>query len=152
MRKKFLSLFLVWLLALAWRPVNSFGAQAVAVVNGTVQVSTGVSGESPLIALLAATYNATNFVVQPAYSIGTSSTSITLPGSPTKIVYIQDNHASQTLSVTWTPNGGSSAAIVTLQPGEFIVLGGQTGSSGGITALSLQASGAGTPAKIILAE
>jgi carbohydrate-binding DOMON domain-containing protein len=127
-------------------------SQATAVVAGTVQASTGVPGESPLVELLSAVYNATNFLIEPALSVPSSPTSITLPGSPVKIAYIQNNHATQTLTVTWTPNGGASAVIVTLQPGEFIVLGGQTGASGGITALSLQGSGASTTAKLILAQ
>lgn len=126
--------------------------QATTVITGNIQAATGVSGATPLTAALASVYNTTNFLIEPALPVGTASTSIPLPGTPTKVVYIQNNHATQTLTVTWTPNGGSSASVITLQPGEFIVLGGQTGSTGGITALSLQASGAATPAYLILAQ
>jgi hypothetical protein len=126
-------------------------SQAQAVISGSVQVSTGVQGDSTLSELFQALFNANNIVDEPAYACPGTVTVQTLPGSPTKVAYIQNNHATQTLTVTWTPNGGSSAVAIILQPGEFIILGGQTGASGGVTALSLTGSGAGTTTRMILA-
>jgi hypothetical protein len=54
-------------------------------------------------------------------SIGTSPTSIALPVSPTQFVYVKNLHATQTLTVTWTPTGGTSAVVQTLQPGSVII-------------------------------
>jgi hypothetical protein len=64
-------------------------------------------------------------------------------------VYIKNNHATNTVTVTWTPNGGASAVVQTLEPGSALILS-QAVTAAGITALSLQASGASTPVEYIL--
>src|SRR6516164_3053089 len=83
-------------------------------------------------------------------NIGTGATSITLPIAAVQTVYIRNTHASQTLTVTWTPNGGASAVVCTLQPNSWILLS-ESNTTSGITALSLQASAANTPVEYILA-
>lgn len=118
--------------------------------NGNLQLTTGQTGDGAMAIAFASLFALTNFLVEPALSVPNSPTSVTLPGSPAKVVFIQNLHATQTLTVTWTPNGGASNPVVTLQPGEFILLGGVS-ASGGITALSLQGSGAGTTTKLVLA-
>jgi hypothetical protein len=82
-------------------------------------------------------------------SIPNSPTSIALPVSPTQVVYIKNTHATQTLTVTWTPQGGSSNPVVTLQPGAYILFG-EPVAGGGISALSLQGSAANTSVEYIL--
>jgi hypothetical protein len=78
-----------------------------------------------------------------AVSVGTSPTSVTLPISPVQFLYLKNTHTSQTLSVTWTPNGGSSNPVIVLEPSSAIVFSENT-SGGGITALSVTGSGAST--------
>ena len=81
--------------------------------------------------------------------IPNSPTSITLPIAAVNFVYIKNNHATNTLTVTWTLNGGASEPVVTLEPGSAIILS-ESVTGAGITALSLQASGANTPVEYIL--
>jgi hypothetical protein len=84
-------------------------------------------------------------------SIGTSPVTITLPGSPTTFVHMKNLHATNTVTVTWTPNGGSSNTVITLEPGGWIQTGSGVASTGGITALSVVASATATPIEYVLA-
>jgi|SRR5919108_1467377 hypothetical protein len=118
---------------------------------GSVQISDTVTNNLTLNK----TFAALNFVgsvstFAESVNIGTSPTSIALPVSPTIYVYIKNAHATQTLQVTWTPNGGASNVVVTLQPGEYIVKGAFNNTSG-ITALTLLGSGVNTTCEYILA-
>ena len=98
----------------------------------------------------AALATSTLATIADTLSVGTSPTTIALPISPTQVVYLQNQHATQTITVTWTPNGGSSAVVGTLQPSGALMLV-ETNLTSGITALSVQASGASTPLLYILA-
>lgn len=118
--------------------------------QGSIQISDVASGliqgNKTIQSLLS---SATLATVADTLSVGTGSTSISLPISPTQVVYLQNLHASQNITVTWTPNGGSSATVGTLQPGGCLMLV-ETDLTQGITALSVQASGASTPLLYIL--
>ena len=92
----------------------------------------------------------TSFGETQSASIGTSPTSITLPISPVQFLYIKNLHATQTLKVTWTPNGGASNDVVVLQPGSTIIFL-EAAAASGITALSLTGSGAATICEYVLA-
>ena len=89
--------------------------------------------------------NVSNLSYPLQLTIGTSPASVTLPISPVSFLFIYNGSNSGTLSVTWTPSGGSSASIITLQPLSHITV-----SNGAITALSLTAQLASTPATVIL--
>ena len=80
---------------------------------------------------------------------GTSPTSVSLPGSPTNFVYIRNLSTTANLTVSWTPNGGSSNEVILLEPTSFLILD-ENNASAGITALSVTASAATTPAEYIL--
>lgn len=87
-------------------------------------------------------------------SFGTSPTSVTLPISPAQYVYIKNLSATggNTLSIAWTIEGGSSEPVIVLQGGGFVIFGETVVSaSTGITALAITASGASTPAELIIA-
>lgn len=119
--------------------------------SGGIQITDTVTNNLTLNKTLAAlSFNGSVSVFAETVSIGASPTSVALPVSPAVGIYIKNTHATQTLTVTWTPNGGVSAVVITLQPGEYLVKGGANLTSG-ITALSLQGSGAGTTAEYILA-
>ena len=81
--------------------------------------------------------------------VGTTPTSQVLPISPTQFLYIKNLHATQTLAVTWTPTGGASNIVMTLQPQSAIFFL-EAAAGGGITALSLTGSGAATTYEMIL--
>ncbi len=127
-------------------------AQATAQVSGNLSLGSGQTGDAAFVSLLASLFNATNLLIEPAASIGSSPVTVVLPGARTKVVFVQNNHATQTVDVTWTLFGGASVDVIVLQPGEFILLGGVTGSSGGISALILTGSGAATTTKILAAS
>lgn len=70
----------------------------------------------------------------------------TLPMTPLQFVYVRNLFSSAgNLTPTWTPTGGSSAALPALAPGAAILLlEPSVISGGGITALSFSASAPGT--------
>jgi hypothetical protein len=113
-------------------------------LNGYVQATDSITGTVALKRLfqsLATT--GTVFVESQGASVGSSPTAITLAVSPVQFIYIKNTHANQTITVTWTPNGGSSNPVVTLEPGSAIILVEAT-TGAGITALTLTGSGAST--------
>ncbi len=120
-------------------------------LTGSIKATDSVSGTIALSKVLTALATvSTGFTEAQSLSIGNSATPLTLPGSPTTFVYIKNLHATQTLTVTWTPNGGASNVVLTLQPGAFIAFGEVVQGLSGITALSVQASGAATPIEYVL--
>lgn len=121
-------------------------------ITGSIKATDSVAGTIALSKVLTAlTTPATVFTEASGANVGTSPVSVTLPVSPTTFVYIKCTHATQTLTVTWTPNGGASNQVVVLQPGSYISFGETTQAVSGITALSLTGSGAATSYELILA-
>lgn len=76
-------------------------------------------------------------------SFGTTPTSVALPISPTNVVYVKNLSTVNTLTVTWTPTGGASNAVATLEPGSVLMLV-EAAAGAGITALSFTANASGT--------
>jgi hypothetical protein len=118
---------------------------------GTITITDPVTGTVTLVKIVSSVL-ATGTVSSFAEGslIGTSPVTISLPINPTQFVYIRNSHATQTLQVTWTPNGGSSAIVDVLQPGSFLILSEQNLVSG-ISALSVVANGTATPIDYVLA-
>lgn len=120
-------------------------------LTGSIKATDSVSGTIALSKVLTALATvATGFTEAQSLSIGVGVSPITLPGSPATFVYIKNLHATQTVTVTWTPNGGASNVVLTVQPGGFICFGEVVQGLSGITALSLQASGASTPVEYVI--
>jgi hypothetical protein len=120
-------------------------------LTGSIKASDSVSGTIALSKVLTALSTAaTSFSEAQSLSIGAAPTAITLPVSPATFLYIKNLHATQTITVTWTPNGGASNVVLTLQPGAYISFGEVVQGLSGITALSVQASGASTPIEYVL--
>lgn len=118
---------------------------------GTITITDPVTGTVTLVKIVSsvlATGTVSSFA--EGLLIGTSPVTISLPINPTQFVYIRNSHATQTLQVTWTPNGGSSAIVDVLQPGSFLILSEQNLVSG-ISALSVVANGTATPIDYVLA-
>jgi len=65
-------------------------------------------------------------------------------------VYIKNLHASNTVTVLWTPNAGVQATIILLQPSSAIMLL-EANTSAGISSFLLTASGASTPVDYVVA-
>lgn len=120
-------------------------------LNGNISVTDSTTGTTSLRKIFAAlTTQGTVVSEAQSASVGTSPTAIGLPVSPTNFIYIKNLHATQTLTVTWTPNGGSSNPVLTLQPGSAIIVS-ENNLVSGITALTLTGSGAATTYEYILA-
>jgi hypothetical protein len=118
---------------------------------GSLQISDGATGTSPLVKqLIALVTTGSSYTESNSVSLPASITSITLPISPVTFLYIKNLHAVNTVLVTWTPAGGSTASILTLAPGGFICFG-EIAALNGISALSLTASGSATPVEYVLA-
>jgi hypothetical protein len=81
-------------------------------------------------------------------SLPASLVVVTLPASPTQLLYAKHLGVSGTITFTWTPAGSTSAEIMVLQPGAVLFF---FNPANGITALSVQASIANTPVDYVLA-
>jgi hypothetical protein len=73
------------------------------------------------------------------------SNSLTVFTFPVSQVYVRNIDSALSVTLTWTPNGGSATAIILLNPGDFIIL--WTNPAGattpGISTLSATPSAAG---------
>lgn len=119
-------------------------------LNGTIVITDTVTNNLITTKTLATvTFLGSVSSIAETVSIGTSPVSISLPVATTQVVYVKNTHPTQTLTVTWTPNGGSSNPVVTLEP-NGVILFSEPSSGGGITALTLTGSGAGTTAEYLL--
>lgn len=118
-------------------------------ISGQITITDNLTGSVQSQKAVVGSYTGTVAIEGQAVLIGTSPTTITLPGSPTNFVYLKNLSTSATLSVTWTPNGGASNVVVTLEPTSFIILD-ESITAAGITALSVTASAITTPIEYIL--
>lgn len=109
-------------------------------ISGTVQATDSTTGVVALKKALASlTMTGTAFSAAQELEIGVTPVTISLPKSPTNFLYLKNLSSTETVTVTWTPLGGASASVQTLQPGGFIAFG-QSTVGAGITALSVVAS------------
>ena len=121
-----------------------------ATLNGSIFLTDSVSNTIQMQkAFVALAFTGTVSELSQSQSVGTSPTTLTLPASPTQFLYIKNLAPTNTLTVTWTPNGGASNPVITLQPGSSIIFM-EVATGGGITALSVTASGASTPIEYML--
>jgi hypothetical protein len=118
-------------------------------LSGTISL-TDSGGSQALAKAISASFVGAQVISATGQNIGTSPVTITIPTGTANFVYIKNTHASQTLTVTWTPASGSSNVVCTLQAGAILMLV-EAVSGSGITALSLTASGASTPVDYFLA-
>jgi hypothetical protein len=119
-------------------------------INGNITVSDSTSGIIALQKLLSGlTTTGTVFSEAQFLSIGTSPVAIALPISPIQFLYVKNLHATNTVTVTWTPTSGASATIQTLEPGSAILFC-QNVVGAGITALTVVASGTNTQIEYII--
>src|SRR5882762_1004160 len=122
-------------------------------ISGNLQLTDNLAGDTTFLKQLVLGYAATVSSFAQSLNIGTSPATITLPNGSSQFVYIKNlsTVAGNTISVTWTPKNGFSAAVLTLSPGAAIIFS-ETDSNNGITALSLTASAVNTPVEYVLAS
>lgn len=120
-----------------------------ATFTGTLTVTDSASGTIQLVKTISGSYTGTEVSVGQSVIIGTSPVTVALPVSPTQLLYIKNLHATNTVQVTWTPTGGASNVVITLQP-LATELFAETNATSGITALSLVANAVSTPVEFLL--
>ncbi len=126
-------------------------AQTIQVQNASIVSATGVTTDTPSQFLLSlAALTGTTIKSQRALSLSSGANAQTLPVATTQFLYLKNTHATQNIIVTWTPQGGASAVVMTLQPNDWIMFSTSVASGSGITALSLNASGAATTCDLVL--
>lgn len=123
--------------------ITMTGNVAVSITD-TLNVASPITKTVPTISFNGVAGQFTEYM-----QLASGANAITLPVSPCQFVYIKNLHASNTIAVSWTPTGGVTAIVNTLQPGGFILLT-QPAAGSGITVLSLNASGASTPCEMFL--
>jgi hypothetical protein len=117
-------------------------------LTGNITMTDNLSGSVQLTKALAFQYLGTIFEYSQSQNIGTGTTTISLPLSPTQFVYMKNLSTTATVTTTWTPNGGTSASILTLQPGSTVIFV-ETNTTSGITAMTVTASTSTTPIEYI---
>lgn len=120
-------------------------------LTGSIKITDNITGSTSLSKPLNNSYSGTVQTYGQNVVVGTSPSTVTLPISPVEFIYIKNlsTTSGTTVTVTWTPTGGSSASIVTLDPGAVVIVSEVT-TSNGITALSIVANAAGTPCEYVL--
>jgi hypothetical protein len=119
------------------------------------------TGSLPFKKQINLTMLGTTFEETQGLVIGTTPVPVSLPITPTQVVYIGNLHPTNTVTVTWTPNGGASAVVQTIGPvtqqntpqpatqGLLLINNNAIGVTG-ITALTIVASGPFTPVELML--
>lgn len=112
--------------------------------SGNLTLTDSAASTSTLSKILSGTFVGTGAATAQSLLVGTGVTPLTLPLSPINFLYIKNLSGAATLTVTWTPNAGVSAVVLTLQPGAYIHFA-EPAAGGGVTAVSVQASALSTP-------
>lgn len=118
-------------------------------VSGTLALTDNLAGSVQLQKTLSLSFLGTVAEYSQSQSISTSPVTLTIPQSPAQFLYLKNLSTTATLSVTWTPTGGGSLAVLTLQPGAAIIFV-ETNVTSGITALSVTASAPATLIEYVL--
>jgi len=116
--------------------------------NGVVSLTDPTNIQAPMekiIPTLVANMSASTF---GQALLTTGANPVTLPASPTQLLYAKNLSTTATITFTWTPVGSASAQIMILQPGGILFF---FNPSNGITALTVAASVANTPIDYVLA-
>lgn len=120
-------------------------------VSGNIKITDNLTGSTSLSKVLNNAYTGTVESYGQSVIIGTSLVSISLPVSPAQFLYIKNLSSTlgTTVTATWTPASGTSAAVITLDPSAVVIFC-EVVTTNGITALSLISNTAGTPVEYIL--
>lgn len=118
-------------------------------LTGFITLTDNLSGSVQLQKALNLQFLGTIFEYSQSQNVGTSPTTLSLPLSPTQFLYIKNLSPTATVTVTWTPTGGASNPVLTIQPGGAITYV-ESNTTSGITALSVTASALLTPIEYVL--
>lgn len=121
-------------------------------LKGTVTLTDNITGSTSLSKPVNNTYSGDLSSFAQSLIVGTSPYVVSIPNNLAEFVYIKNLSATDgtTVTVTWTPNAGTSATVITLDPGAMIIFA-ETSVNNGITAMSVVSNQQGTPIEFILA-
>ena len=128
--------------------ISETGPVQISFSSGVISFADPANTQAPIykaIPVLTENMNACTF---GQALLATGATPVTLPASPTQLLYAKHLGASGTITFTWTPAGSGSAQIMILQPGGMLFF---FNPANGITALTVQASVANLPVDYVLA-
>ncbi len=124
--------------------------QVTDAITGNLTVTDNQSGSISQVLAIAQSYVGSVSEYYPNFSVGTGGSAVTFPIAALQFVYIKNTSTTATIAVAWTKNGGGSVAVLTLDPGAFIMFAENTVTNG-ITALTLTASAGTIAAQLVLA-
>lgn len=124
--------------------------QVTDAINGTISVTDNQSGSLAQALAIVASYVGSVSEYYPAFSVSTGGSAVTFPITALQFVYVKNLSTTATMTVAWTPQGGSSNTAIKLDPGGFTMFG-ETTTSNGITAMTLTSSSGTITAQMILA-
>jgi hypothetical protein len=114
-------------------------------VTGNLTVTDASANTVPFSKSLSQSFAGTVSEIVQGYTAGTTQQTISLPISPVQFLYMKNLNTSNSCTVAWTPQGGSTETVQLLQPGAFIMYGQVAQSTNtGITDLRVTASGSNT--------
>lgn len=120
----------------------------VAAAQGTVSLTDSVTGSTTLTKVLNSVFTGDLSVFAQSQPIGTSPQGVVCPNNLAQFLYIKNLSDTATVIVSWTPSGGGSNVVLTLDPGAVIIF--CESGTNGISVLSLQASAISTPVEYII--
>ena len=120
-------------------------------LQGTLQLTDNLAGDTAMSKVISLVYTGTYSGFVQNQNLSNALTTLTLPGSPAQFVYIKNlsTVSGQNVTVTWTPNGGSSNSVAVLSPGAALILA-ETDTTNGITTLAVTAAVTATPIEYLI--
>ena len=119
-------------------------------ITGNITVTDNQSGSISQVLAISQSYVGSVSEYYPNFSVGTGGSAVTFPITALQFVYVKNLSTTATIAVAWTKNGGSSQAILTLDPGAFIMFAENT-TTNGITSMTLTSSSGTIAAQLVLA-
>ena len=122
-----------------------------AAIRGSITITDNLTGSTSLSKPINNSYTGDLSVYGQSVVVGTTAYIVSLPNNLAEFVYIKNLSATTgtTVTVTWTPNTGTTVNVITLDPGAMIQFSEGT-TNNGISALSLVSNLPGTFVEFIL--
>jgi hypothetical protein len=119
-------------------------------ISGSITVTDNQSGSIAQALSVVASYVGQASEYYSNFTATSGGSVVALPVSPVEFAYIKNTSATVACNVTWTVNGGSSAVVLKLDPGAFILFC-ENSTGSGITALTLTSASTNVAVQMILA-
>jgi hypothetical protein len=128
--------------------ITETGAVQVDLSNAVISFVDPANTQAPIYKRIPELVTNMNAATFGQALLATGSTPVTLPASPTQLLYAKHLGVSGTITFTWTPVGSGPVQVMVIQPGGMLFF---FNPANGITALTVQASVANLPVDYVLA-